>query len=1375
MILRRDVNRDLTHDEVDGNFIEAENLSHQAMDAVEAIGSGEGGKGYPTLADALAADIPDNVIFQVDPGSEDEGIWRRDSSDPEGAVFLRKFPKELKPQHPKSNQLLNKDNHFEGTLSQQGELVTDPYNGLTSDFLPVKKSETHITVSKSAATTISKIAFYDDNEVYIDGSFTEFDSNITVTIPTNASFFRVYFYRNQIPEAQIELTMVNYGQELLPWDPYSIEAPVRTVPISNQVFNKEYYSYCYFNGSGNIRLESNSPHSFMTRVIPIVSGITHITMIGVNASGTTRGVFYDEYMNPINGIFDIRDSEHTQTIIEGAKYVQVMFSGLDATDDSALDTFALFFSAEPLEIDEYKEQVYQIGDASVLTKYDIEETVEVEKESLSHPAGNQLLDAHGFYHEMKTIDEEGKLIDAPPVSGDPLQRTSDFLPIQDGQTHISISKKTLTYNRVAFYDKDEKFIEGSFTEFSDDLVVIPIPANASFFRYYYFRHGPEILIEHTMVNYGEQTLPWEPYKGRIGTKAVSNQRFNREDIYRNTIIQSNGRFSENYDGITTGVIEIDEGVNQIHLRGLSEGYINQVRFVDEYMNYVSNLNFLSESTTLSVPPGAKFVNIMVKHYTEPDESALNTFVLNFSSEPLKDDEYKEQVYEIEGHSVFHPSDLSDEEAPSVEAGVPKATERRYIDDFELKEKVQQLEKYNDTLQSLRKIKTTDAGELEVTIPNTSGVELRDVVVPLNLHYGSQTGVTDPYHIFMDGMSNKDFSDIRFLANGELLDFYKESNGNYELIPDENVYTHMTLLPNGDVARSSGSVMELSTDSGYTWQPITPTGKVVGSNQLNDIIYWLSDGLYKTTKQSDYSEYEKLNIDLDFSLDLVIRQMAFGMDDLGHLYLGQYQTPFGTVVWKSENDGNDWYKSHESEKQHVHSIYIDKSVVPNIVYANCDGYRDPSNQNMKMGTVMSTDRGLTWQDIDLGYATDFGVLGAGDGYTLGGGEGAVKGQPTIFKTVDGVSVPVLQTQENTFWLQRVNGAWFVGTTAHSVNRYAKIYRSGDDGDTWETVYSSDHIREMGMNAGFRYGLFDTIPAKEGRESQLMVNIPPAYGIPSMRIFEGGDHYQGNFYVKVPVFPAEGLTLKVGHGYLAEDIEGNIFNDNPIIEPTVRLPLNEYGQYVYDNRGLEYEVKGADWVGEGKRYGFLYPLKQPAQTASVQLKTPLIIPNQGDLNFNKNFTVNVWMRWGELQGIERKFLFGRVSENPANNLFFSRDVRVRLGIQFGNNYEYITAMIPNRQTNDFIMFTVVVTDDLTPDLRIFLNGSRKNLDGYEKGSWPLIGFNNAMEFGDWMLGGAPQGSGIEGAEDSYMTDFSIYDTALSDDEIRRIYEGANILKP
>src|SRR5690625_3893335 len=69
------------HDEVD-----------TLKDMVIGIGSGEGGKAYPTLADAQAVDPKpaDGTVFQVEE-EENAGYWVFDSSEPGGTKFLREF------------------------------------------------------------------------------------------------------------------------------------------------------------------------------------------------------------------------------------------------------------------------------------------------------------------------------------------------------------------------------------------------------------------------------------------------------------------------------------------------------------------------------------------------------------------------------------------------------------------------------------------------------------------------------------------------------------------------------------------------------------------------------------------------------------------------------------------------------------------------------------------------------------------------------------------------------------------------------------------------------------------------------------------------------------------------------------------------------------------------------------------------------------------------------------------------------------------------------------------------------------------------------------------------------------------------------------
>src|SRR5690625_1483864 len=108
---------------------------------------------YPTLADAMADDIPDGVVFLVNDG-DDAGYWRRDSSNPEGAEFLREHLKGVsEEQERKINSIkLARKQLSNNALLQNRNLLTDgtfapeSVNWLSLPYQPIPKN-TQITFS----------------------------------------------------------------------------------------------------------------------------------------------------------------------------------------------------------------------------------------------------------------------------------------------------------------------------------------------------------------------------------------------------------------------------------------------------------------------------------------------------------------------------------------------------------------------------------------------------------------------------------------------------------------------------------------------------------------------------------------------------------------------------------------------------------------------------------------------------------------------------------------------------------------------------------------------------------------------------------------------------------------------------------------------------------------------------------------------------------------------------------------------------------------------------------------------------------------------------------------------------------------------------
>src|SRR5690606_26072865 len=157
------------------------------------------------------------------------------------------------------------------------------------------------------------------------------------------------------------------------------------------------------------------------------------------------------------------------------------------------------------------------------------------------------------------------------------------------------------------------------------------------------------------------------------------------------------------------------------------------------------------------------------------------------------------------------------------------------------------------------------------------------------HWGQKIGDDTNNDVYLDELSNKDFSDIRFLSqDNKLLDAYKASVGNYELIPDRSLQRYMVPLSDGSIA---GSTFEengifMSYDGGKTWTNVIPIGQITGRNQLDDIFYDFGKDLWMATKASGYTTRTKVIEITEFD-DCFWRIHSFAMDDAGNLYAGQY--------------------------------------------------------------------------------------------------------------------------------------------------------------------------------------------------------------------------------------------------------------------------------------------------------------------------------------------------------------------------------------------------------------------------------------------------------------------------------------------------------
>ncbi|MBQ0139579.1 MAG: hypothetical protein KBT36_09795, partial [Kurthia sp.] len=477
------------------------------------------------------------------------------------------------------------------------------------------------------------------------------------------------------------------------------------------------------------------------------------------------------------------------------------------------------------------------------------------------------------------------------------------------------------------------------------------------------------------------------------------------------------------------------------------------------------------------------------------------------------------------------------------------------------------------LRTIRGIKNSDSGQISFTVNNNSGADISNVLLPVYLHSGDNEITPHERHIFLSDNS-QNLSDVRFLdSDGNFMNFYCPSKGNYELLVDDRIKDFVWADNDGILLMCDRTNIFKSTDNLETVELIKP-GYMAGINQLGDIFYKTSETgtqiLYKSTKASNYTDEIAV---LDTGFPTRFSPMAFKMTDEGVMFAGCYQDNYNALIWRSVNNGNSWTLSlNQSSRQHVHSIVIDRNTSPNTVYANIDGNIIEANTDSQMACYRTTNSGVSWERLSLPFLTDYGVLYTGDDFTIGGGEGAVKATPTIWKrnkATGDISIKV-DTLQNSPKSYRNNNAILISGGGHTFNGTPKIYRSIDKGETFKEIFTAPFRNTSVMNYSWRYGSGEEalLPTGSLEEQNFITCNYTLVGNYNLRYFEGGDHYMGLFYVKISLLKSGINNFSVGYGYASEDIQEQVF-ERPEL-PIFEMGMNEKTPYIFDNIDNNYKV-------------------------------------------------------------------------------------------------------------------------------------------------------------------------------------------------------------
>ena len=561
-------------------------------------------------------------------------------------------------------------------------------------------------------------------------------------------------------------------------------------------------------------------------------------------------------------------------------------------------------------------------------------------------------------------------------------------------------------------------------------------------------------------------------KSEIETKYI-NQLFREDDYLQDFQMANSGSISAAVGGQVTGKIYWEEGNTHVTISGTTGTGTKRIIFFNENDVKVGVTGeFTSSPYTRIRQAGGVYFRVMF-HNPSDAGSDVDTLMVNFGQTALPYEDGIDVLSKVKGYPVqgvdtsslvtkesLRSEYYDKEEIDNMDFGVPEYVDDRYISQFSNMDKIADLERLEDTVKSLRGIKGVESGEVshQLLNPNTSINEA--VVVPVNIHWGVQSGDAKSGEIYMNENSRKDFTDIRFTdPSGNLLDAYKVSNGNYEFIYDDNIRQQIIGMPNGDIFGSNVSETSgvwLSDDNMATWTQIRSTGVVMGINANDDLFIANNGIIYKRTSSSGYvNESAVLSLESGVSW----RYQSWAKDDIGYLYAGAYQTEFNMRLYRSTDGGDNWDIVLSDAAQHVHSIVLDKSTTPNRIFVNIDGAQWESN-GTEPKTMFSLNRGVTWQQMTFfdGINPDFGVLYAKGNVLLGSGEGDIKGYPSIYKTTDFGATwrIVMNASVNMPIMTEFKGALYAMNFARGANTYPTIYRSDDEGDNWTTIQNVGSI-------------------------------------------------------------------------------------------------------------------------------------------------------------------------------------------------------------------------------------------------------------------------------------------------------------------------------
>ena len=514
------------------------------------------------------------------------------------------------------------------------------------------------------------------------------------------------------------------------------------------------------------------------------------------------------------------------------------------------------------------------------------------------------------------------------------------------------------------------------------------------------------------------------------------------------------------------------------------------------------------------------------------------------------------------------------------------------------------------LKKMSSYKISSGSDITINIPNNTGSIINNGVAILNLHNYDVDNNISKIDIYSSSLG-KDFQGIKFFDSENELTYNFKSVTNCKIKKDTRINSGgYKILSNSDgaiICQAPTTMVgyAMSKDGGATWTSVFDRGYIdlIGIDS-NDNIYAIGIGtycLYRWTKADNY-KVSSMVLDLS-SLKTISGEIA--ETDNGYLYFGNYQESWQANLYRSKDKGLTWELiQSKTDKQHTHSISVDRTVIPNVIYWGVDD----SKSDYGASLFASSDYGDTFTEVNVPYRNRDYFVYHSNNVHIGGGECNILGGVTLYKTSDvykqNLYYTVLDTKQGIRNVFSIKGDKVLGclATAGGTNQTRTIFLSEDYGETWKPIYEA--YPEFTSNAGNGYRWYS-----KNINNKIYMS---GYGEQYACVLEYGTEEQtAVVHVNVGNIPVGGkdITLKTGYLTNYEETTNREFDDGLVFN----LDFTN-GEYIEEK--ISHKRIPCD----------LIPITQDDNTIYTPntIYNPINLGSFTKLNFTKNFTLTFWLK-------------------------------------------------------------------------------------------------------------------------------------------------------